>query len=444
MNRRIVWAWCMYDWANSAYPLVISTALFPVYFSLIAPDRADSTVVTLAGIQWESASLYSLAIAISYAVCAVLVPVLSGIADWGHRRKMFLRVFCTMGAASCMLLALTSRELLGLGLAAAAMASIGFNGSLVFYNAFLPEIAPPRLHDRISARGYIFGYVGSSLLLVAILAAMLVLSNWHSDGTGETAFRIVAPWAFVAVGLWWYGFAQITLRVVPEQRTSSRTRLRIAITRGIEELRTGWQVASRSLVVRLFLASYVAASMGVQSVIMLASVYGKQELGLGESLLVGIILVVQFVAAIGSWLCSRLSEWLGNTRALIMIALVWTLVCAAASVITTASAFVALSAAVGLVLGGIQSQMRSTFSKLIASEPQHTSLFSLYDIAEKIGTTAGMGMFSLAVALTRSLRIGAMVLGVAFVLATALLWGVHRRARSTDRWRVITEPRLAR
>mgnify|MGYP000238800329 CR=1 FL=1 len=444
MNRRIIWAWCMYDWANSAYPLVISTALFPVYFTIIARDHAHSTIVTFAGLQWESASLYSLAIAVSYGANALLVPVLSGIADWGGRKKMFLRLFCTVGSLSCGFLALTDRQHLWLGICAAIVASIGFNGSLVFYNAFLPEIAPPRFHDRISARGYMFGYVGSSLLLIAVVGALQLAPVLGIAPSGETAFLAVAPWSFLAVGAWWYAFAQITLHIVPEHRVHGLGTVSAAIQHGIGQLLQALRIVVRSPVHRTFLASYLAASMGVQSVIMVASVYGNQELSLSEALLVGIILLVQFVAALGSWLWSRVSEWLGNTRALVLITMVWMLVCIAAYAITTVSAFVILSATVGLVLGGIQSQMRSTFSKLIAPEQAHAALFSLYDIAEKLGTMAGMGMFSAAVAVTGSLRIGALVLGAAFVLAALLLVTVHRRASASPAWARITQPRRDR
>ncbi len=444
MNRRVVWAWCMYDWANSAYPLVVSTALFPVYFSLIARDSIGSAGVTFAGVRWESASLYSLAIAISYAINAVLVPLLSGIADWSNRKKLFLRVFCSIGSMACCILAFFDRQHLWIGIAAAMVASIGFNGSLVFYNAFLPEIAPPRLHDRISARGYIYGYIGSSLLLIAVLATMMLLATFGSAHGGESAFLTVAPWSFIGVGIWWYGFAQITLRIVPEQHAGAQLALSSAIRRGLAQLWQALTIVRDSPVIWLFLVGYLCASMGVQSVIMLASVYGKQELALGESLLVGLILLVQFVAALGSWLCSRLSELIGNTRALALILVTWMLICIAAYAIHTAGEFIALSAAVGLVLGGIQSQMRSTFSKLIAAEQSHAALFSLYDIAEKIGTTIGMGMFSVAVTLSGSLRIGALVLGAAFMLASAVMVIVHRRAGESPATAPITLPRRDR
>ncbi len=444
MNRRVVWAWCMYDWANSAYPLVVSTALFPVYFSLVARDSASSATVTFVGLRWESASLYSLAIATSYAINAVLVPLLSGIADWSNRKKHFLRLFCSIGALSCCLLALFDSQQLWIGILAAMMASIGFNGSLVFYNAFLPEIAPPRLHDRISARGFIYGYIGSSLLLVAVLAAMMLPTTSGGGGSSEATFLAVAPWSFMGVGLWWFGFAQITFRLVPEQQRTMPSTLASALRQGIVQLQEAIVTVRRSTVIGGFLLGYLCASMGVQSVIMLASVYGKQELELGESLLVGLILLVQLVAALGSWLCSRLSELIGNTRALTLILFTWVLICIAAYAIRTAGEFIALSATVGLVLGGIQSQMRSTFSKLIAAEQSHAALFSLYDIAEKVGTTIGMGMFGAAVALTRSLRIGALVLGAAFVSSAMLMLIVHRRASASPAMAPITLPRRDR
>lgn len=444
MQRRVIWAWCMYDWANSAYPLVISTALFPVYFNLIARDHPATSHITFAGHLWQSSSLYALTIALSYAINAILVPVLSGIADWGGRKKKFLNLFCTLGAISCAGLALFDRSTLHVGLAAAMLASIGFNGSLVFYNAFLPEIAPPRLHDRISARGYIVGYIGSSLLLIGILALLLFSSHQGMADDSTTAFLVIAPWAFVAVGLWWRLFAQLTLSLVPEGSSATVISVTEAIRRGLAKLRDTLTIVWRDRVLKLFLVGYLAASMGVQSVILLASLFGKQELGLDESLLIGVILLVQFVAAGGSWLCARLSERWGNTLALIVITLIWTLLCIAAYGITSSWHFVLLSASVGSVLGGIQSQMRSTFSKLIADQSAHASLFSLYDIAEKVGTTTGMGSFSLVVGITGSLRLGALMLAIAFIVTAVLLTMLHHTARMHPIYRRITLPQHAR
>lgn len=444
MKPKIIRAWCMYDWANSAYPLVISTALFPVYFNLIARDDAHTSIVTFAGVCWESASLYALVIAASYAINALLVPVLSGIADWSGQKRTFLHVFCTLGAAACIGLGFFDRSHLGFGLACAMLASIGFNGSLVFYNAFLPEIAPPPLHDRISARGYIYGYLGSSLLLGGALAVLVHPCVVGIEEVGSTAFLRIAPWIFIAVGLWWRGFAQITLSIVTESNPTESHTLRSAITRGWRNIVRAISTLRAYPAIALFLASYLTASMGVQSVILLASLFGAQELALPESLLVGIILLVQFVAALGSWLCARLAERWGNVHGLIAIAAVWGTACAAAYWVHTPLHFALLSAVIGLVLGGLQSQMRATFSKLIARFPLHTSMFSLYDIAEKLGTVLGMGAFSLAVALSGSLRTGALVLSGGFVLTIALLSALLRAIRLNTAVQLITLQRRAR
>jgi UMF1 family MFS transporter len=440
MERRVIWAWCMYDWANSAYPLVISTALFPVYFNLVARDHPQTTLVTFGGLRWESASLYSAVIGTSYAINALLVPVLSGIADSSGRKKLFLQLFCTLGAASCLGLALFDRERLIIGLGCTMLASVGFNGSLVFYNAFLPDIAPPHLHNRISARGYIYGYLGSSLLLASAFAVLIHPSALGINGNGGAAFLQIAPWVFVAVGLWWRGFAQITFSIVPEHHRRSDSTLPMAIANGWRSLRSALGTLRAHPSIALFLASYMAASIGVQTVILLASMFGAQELALPESYLVGIILLVQFVASIGSWLCARLAERWGSLRALLIIAAVWAGACSAAFWVRTSLDFGVLSAAIGLVLGGLQSQMRAAFSKFITPLPYHASLFSLYDIAEKVGTTIGMGVFSVVVALSGSLRIGALVLSGGFVLTIVLLNAVRRALQSEHHHIVATAP----
>ena len=284
----------------------------------------------------------------------------------------------------------------------------------VFYNAFLPEIAPPEQHDRISARGYALGYVGSSILLILLLLA-IKLGN------------MPAKWAFVITGLWWAGFAQITYRVLPNR--SERKQIPEHIFKGFKELKKVFSQLKSLTGLRRYLFAFFIYSMGVQTVMLMATLFGKKEIiGMPDSGLIISVLLIQFVAVGGAYLFSWLSAKLGNIQALIVAVVMWVGICVAAFFIYTPIGFYSLAGIVGLVMGGIQSLSRSTYSKLIPADTKDTaSFFSFYDVTEKIGIVIGMLSYGLIEAATGSMRNSVLALISFFAIGCCLLLLVPRK-----------------
>jgi UMF1 family MFS transporter len=231
----------MYDWANSSYSLVITSAIFPIYF-LQKVSEGGSETVQFMGMTFNNASLLTYALSASFLVIAALSPLLSSLADYSGRKKAFMFFFCTLGAASCSTLFFLIRTQLQ-WVFGYMLAAIGFAGSIVFYNAFLSEIAAPKDQDRVSARGFAFGYIGSSLLLIFSLT-MVMFPQWYVDvSKGLDAARAFASqFAFLLVGIWWFGFAQITFFIVPEH-SEKRPFTRKILLNGYRELQKVWRIA---------------------------------------------------------------------------------------------------------------------------------------------------------------------------------------------------------
>ena len=386
-DKRIINAWAFFDWANSSYALTISVAIFPAY-----------------------------AISAAYLLLALVSPILSGIADYSGRKMLFLRFFTTVGALSCVsLFFFQGMEQLALGTIAFMLATIGFAGGLVFYNAYLPEIVTEDLYDRVSAKGFAYGYIGSVILLVLNLM-VIMKPEWFGIHDSSLAVRL----AFVMVGVWWLGFALIPFTRLPGGHNDKpMDRL---LWRGFEELRKVWQVVRQERNIKLFLFSFFCYSAGVQTVLFLASIFAEKELHFGTTELIGIILILQLVAIGGAWLFARVSEWRGNKFALVSMLLIWTSICFMAYYVENKSQFYFLAGGVGMVMGGIQSLSRSTYSKLIPEGAHDTaSFFSFYDILEKLAIVLGTFSFGFIEQLTGGMRNSVLALGVFFLAGLALL-----------------------
>ena len=413
-------AWAFYDWANSVYSLVISTAVFPIYFSSVSPPE-----VLLFGQALPSATLYSYSLAFSFVLVAVLSPFLSGIADYTGNKKRFLQFFCYMGSLACMGLFFFTGANLYLGLSLSVVASVGFWGSLVFYNAFLPEIAAAKDQDALSAKGFSLGYVGASLLLILNLILIQMPESFGLDDSGK-ASRI----SFLMVGLWWMGFAQITFRRLPLNVHHRKPGERY-IFKGFHELRNVVQQLKSLQSIRRFLYSFFFYSIGVQTVILLASLFGEEELGLDASKLILTILIIQFVAIGGAYAFSSLSRKYGNLQAIKISLLIWILVCIGAYTLSgedpnVAYKFYALGGLVGLVMGGIQAISRSTYSKLIPQSHSTASFFSFYDVSEKIAVVIGTFTYGYLIDLTGNMKASALALSVFFLVGLILLGRVKK------------------
>jgi UMF1 family MFS transporter len=413
-RKKVQRAWAFYDWANSVYSLVISTAIFPIYY---AEATRDLETVRFLGFQWKPDPLYAFALSFSFCLVVLLSPILSGIADYSGRKKDFLKTFCYLGAAACMGLFFFSGENVGLAIGFSILASVGFWGSLVFYNAYLPEIAHPEEQDLLSARGFAMGYIGSSLLLVFNLSMILAPETYGLSDAGM-ASRI----SFLTVGLWWAGFAQFTFARLPQKKNAGLLAQPNILGKGFKELKKVFgYIKNEDKPLKIFLIAFFMYSIGVQTVIQLASIFGSSELGLSSVDLIATILIIQFIAIGGALLFARISSKLGNIRTLQIQVVVWMLVCVGAFLMHKSDTYVklefyALGGAVGLVMGGIQSLSRSTYSKLLPQTEDTTSFFSFFDVTEKLAIVVGTLTFGLVTYINDSMNKAVLALAVFFAI----------------------------
>lgn len=422
-DKKTIWAWAMYDWANSVYSLTITTAVFPIYYSSITAPEGSSGMVSFLGATLKSSVLYSYALSFSFLLIMILSPLLTGIADYSGKKKRFMQFFCYMGALACMgLYFFDGPENVEWGIIMAVLASIGYAGSIVFYNAFLPEIASEDKFDSVSARGFSLGYIGSVLLLIVNLAMIQLPDFFGLEGAG-IASRI----SFIMVGIWWAGFAQITFSRLPDN-VHKRKPQGNYLTNGFKEIKKVYQQAKgRKLLIR-YLMAFFLFSMGVQTVMYLASIFGETQLGMGAGELIPLVLIIQLVAIFGAWFFSRVSSRLGNIRALSIQVVVWLGICLAAFFITNSLQFMVLGFFVGLVMGGIQALARSTYSKLIPDNTLDTaSFFSFYDVLEKGSIVLGTFYFGLSEQLFGDMRYSLIGLNLFFIIALVILSKIPSR-----------------
>ncbi len=388
-------AWAFFDWANSAYALVITVAIFPGYFLELTND-----VVDVFGYKMSDSTLYAWSISLAYLVIAAVSPLLSGIADYSGRKKAFLRFFTLLGALACIsLLFFTSMATLWVGVLGFILATIGFAGGIVFYNSFLPLIVTEDRYDDVSARGFSFGFIGSVILL---LVNLVVIMNYQWFGFPD-GLRAV-PVAFVMVGLWWIGFAQIPLRRLPADRpTKMPDHL---MRRGYAELNKVWQTIRKDRNTLRFLGAFFCYNAGVQAVLFLASTFAEKVLHFKTAQLIGLILVLQIVAILGAWLSSKLSKAKGNKYSLLVMLVIWTIICIVGYFVQTGMDFYLLAAGVGLVMGGVQSLSRATYAKFLPENTTDTaSYFSFYDVMDKVSTVVGTFMFGFVEQFVRQIHL---------------------------------------
>ena len=418
-NPRITTAWTFYDWANSVHSLVIVSSIFPVYFSATALNETGGPVINFLGISIKNSVLFSYTISAAFLFTAMLSPICTAIADYSGRKKAFMKVFCYTGAISCSLLYFFTQQTTTFAVICFWLSLIGWSGSIVFYNSYLPDIATEDQYDRLSARGFSMGYLGSVLLMVVNLLVILK-REWFGNISEAMASRI----AFLTVGLWWIGFAQIPFRRLPDGTRKAVSPKGNYLLNGFTELRHVWSDLQERPLAKRFLISFFVYNMGVQTVMYVATIFGSDELKLpGQSLII-IILLIQVVAIPGAFGFSWLSARIGNTYALMTAVVIWIGVCAAAYYIQTESQFFALAAIVGLVMGGIQSLSRSTYSKLIPATTDTASYFSFYDVTEKTSIVFGTLVYGLIEQITGSMRNSVLALLVLFVIGLVLLWRI--------------------
>ena len=411
-DKKVLNAWAFYDWANSVYALVISSSIFPLFYGALF-RMADKEGWSFFGVEIPSESIISYVTAIGFLIISVLSPILSGVADYLGNKKFFLKVFCAIGAISCMMLYFFSLDSIYTGLLFYMMALIGFWGSLVFYNSYLPDIAFTEQQDAISAKGYSLGYAGSVLLLLINLAMVM-----KYDVFGFANELEAMQWSFVLVGIWWIGFSQITYAKLPNFRNDKKIEASI-FSNGFKELKQVFGKIKQNPVMKTYLLAFFIYSMAVQTIMIIAAYFGEKEIlwDDDEHRTIGLIcsiLLIQLVAVLGAIITSKVSAKLGNFKTLIVINCIWILICIYAYTISTPVQFYITATFVGLVMGAIQSLSRSTFSKLIPSDKDTTSYFSFYDVTEKIGIVIGMMMYGLITQLTGKVQNAILFLVVFF------------------------------
>ena len=423
-SPRILSAWAMYDWANSVHALVIVSSIFPVYFSATALNASGGPIIEFLGMTVKNSVLFSYTISAAFLFTALLSPICSAIADYSGQKKAFMKAFCYTGAISCSLLFFFTTETTTFAVICFWISLIGWSGSIVFYNAYLPDIATEDQYDRVSARGFSMGFLGS-VLLMSVNLLVILKREWFGNISESLASRI----AFLTVGLWWIGFAQIPFNRLPDSTKKAAIRVERDpggnyLLNGFTELRHVWAELQKQPLTKRFLVAFFVYSMAVQTVMYVATLFGTIELKLPDQSLIITVLVIQLVAIPGAYGFSWLSEQFGNTHALMMAVVVWIGVCIGAYLVQTESQFFALAGVVGLVMGGIQSLSRSTYAKLIPATTDTASYFSFYDVTEKLSIMLGTLVYGLIDQLTGSMRNSVLALLVLFVIGFVLLWRI--------------------
>lgn len=473
--RKVVNGWAMYDWANSVYNLVITTTFFPIYFIAVTTHEDHSDKVKFLGREFVNSSLYDYVLATAYLLVALCYPILTSIADTRGNKKNFMQFFCYMGALGCSLLFFFDSSNLGFGIICFMMAAMGYAGSLVFYNAYLPEIAAPADRDRISAKGFAYGYAGSVLMQVIGFALVMMMKGQEGKATQIT---------FLLVGIWWIAFAQITFRRLPGpvERVQKKGNI---FRDGFAELQKVYREVKHLPILKRFLRGFFFYSMGVQTVMVAATLFGSKLLNLDDTKLIVTVVIIQLVAIAGAVVMSRLSKRYGNLAVLMGVIVFWILICVFAYRTATAAesleqyhrkisvlkgkqdaatankdqpllaslnqeiqlvqdelspkqkpieySFYALAIAVGLVMGGIQSLSRSTYSKLMPETKDTASYFSYFDFTEKIALVIGILSFGYIEELTGSMKNSVLSLIIFFLIG--LIWLYSARAKSLQQKR---------
>ena len=434
-SKKLLNAWAIYDWANSVYPLVISTAIFPIFYGIITDDY-----ITFLGYSFKNTALISYITAFAFVILVFLSPLLSGIADYTGGKKFFMKFFCYSGSFACILLYWFDIDNLNSSLVYYFIALIGFWASLVFYNSYLPEIAYPEQQDKVSAKGYAMGYIGSVILLLV----NLIMINYPElfgiiDSNGVMAEIKAMKISFIMVGVWWFLFSQYTFYNLPGREYYKQLRLnnnssienKNLIFSGFHELKVVWDELKNNQTLKVFLIAFFIYSIALQTVILVATYFGEAEINWNEGEktfgLILSILLIQLIAVIGAILSAKISERIGNLKTLISLNIIWALICVFGYYVETSTEFYIAAGLVGLVMGGIQALSRSTFSKFIPSTTNNTSYFSFYDVSQKLSIVIGMTLFATIDQITGSMRNSILVFLIFFVAGAIILAKLNKK-----------------
>ncbi len=434
-SKKLLNAWAFYDWANSVYSLVIASAIFPIFYGALFEIKGI-THINAFGSSIKSTALITFVTAAAFLLIAFISPLLSGIADYVGNKKFFMKLFCYIGAISCICLNWFSLDNLYPSLLFYFLGLVGFWGSLVFYNSYLPDIAYPEQQDSLSAKGFSLGYIGSVLLLIFNLGMVMYPKTFGISGAETEASIKAMQYSFVTVGIWWIVFSQYSYYYLPKGNKGPKV-TRDIFFNGFKELRTVWHSMGENKRLKSYLISFFVYSMAVQTVMLVATYFGEQEINWGTSSekttgLIISILIIQLVAVVGAILTSIASAKFGNIKTLIIVNCIWAVICLIAYFMVEPIHFYATAGLVGLVMGGIQSLSRSTYSKLLPETKDTTSFFSFYDVAEKIGIVIGMAIYGLVDQITGSMRNSILLLVVFFITGIILLFRVPKEKENAS------------
>lgn len=447
-NRKICNAWCMYDWANSVYPLTITSAIFPIYWHAQTRNGVD-----LLGINFRSSELYSYCLSVAFLVIALISPILSGVADSAGNKKSFMRFFVFLGAFACMGMNFFDAQHAWIGVLTFILGSVGYGGSIVFYNAYLPEIATEDQYDRLSAKGFSLGYIGGVVLLVGNLVFIMFPEILYADGIKQMTLELrdryddmdgveitkmarsfyigkASKLAFIAVGVWWIGFSLIPFYYLPKNK---KTGSGISLSKGYRELVKVFGQVRQSVLTKKYLFSFFFAAMGIQTVMYVAVTFATDELKMPDDKLIITVLILQLIAVPGAYSFAAISKKLGNFRALLIGLVIWICICIGAYNVSTHNQFYLLATLVGFIMGGSQSLFRSTYAKLIPQGSQDTaSYFSFYEFTEKVAIVIGTFSFGYIQNLVHkitgqeSLRYSVLALMVFFIVGSLLMTRIRK------------------
>ena len=425
-DPKTIRSWAMYDWANSAYALVIVSAIFPAYYNEITAVNGNANI-QIFGWSIVNTAAYSINLGLAFGIVALISPLLSSVADYNGNHRAFMKFFCYMGAIGCMsLFFFSDARDVHLALLGMLFATVGYSGSIVFYNAYLPAIATEDRQDKVSARGYAFGYIGATTLLILNLAFIL-----NREALGVEDGTLLPRLSFLLTGLWWLGFAQIPFRILPKGLYAPKPKGK-NLMNGYMELLKIWNLLKVQRRLRTFLFSFFFYIMGVQTVMFMASSFGDKEIHLSITQLIITVLLLEYIGIGGAFLFAWISKKIGNVRALMIAVTAWILICAGAYFIITPLHFYIVAFFIGTVMGGIQSLSRSTYAKMIPETGNNAGYFSFYDVCEKTAMMCGLVMFGTLDNLTGSMRHSIFALALWFAIGLILLWMVLRIKPSTQ------------
>jgi MFS transporter, UMF1 family len=428
-DKKTIWAWCMFDWANQAYNMVITSTIFPAYYVAITANAQNGNMVSFFGHKYVNTVLQNYILGISYLIIVLSLPILTSLADYRGAKKAYLQFFTWLGSLACAgLFFLEPGKPIETAMICFGLASIGYCGGFVFYNSYLPQIATPDRQNDVSAKGFIYGFAGSIVVQLICFAVVLAPKIFpsafsrHDDALDALLARI----SFLIVFAWWLGFSFIAFKILPKGEPNTGSHKFNVLTGGFQELAKVFRNVRHMPLVKRFLPAFFFYSVGVQTIMLVAAEFAAKELHMKDDDLITIILIIQVVAILGAWLTSLASNKYGNTRALIVLVIIWTITCLCVYYVANEAQFYVAAFAVGLVMGGVQSLSRSTYSKLLPPNiPDTASYFSFYDVTEKSAIVVGLLTFAKVEDWTHEMRDSALVLDGFFFIGLLLLFVLH-------------------